>query len=101
MIPSLRHLHLCQEATRLGTVSAVARRMHLTQPAVTQAIANVERYFGSSLFTRDSTGIKPTDAGALCVPRIERVTMQIREGLTELLRRNGRPLANAEQLTLR
>src|SRR3954451_18689440 len=101
MIPSLRHLHLCQEAARLGTVSEVARRLHLTQPAVTQAIANVERYFGSTLFARDSTGMKPTAAGALCTSRIERATMQIREGLTELLRRSGRSISNVDQLTFR
>jgi LysR family transcriptional regulator, regulator for genes of the gallate degradation pathway len=101
MIPSLRHLHLCHEVAQRGTVSDVARHMHLTQPAVTQAIANVEAFFGTPLFVRDSTGMKTTAAGELCLPRMQRATMQIRDGLAELLRRGDRTISHAEQLGLR
>lgn len=101
MIPSLRHLHLCQEVARLGSVSAVARRLHLSQPAVTQAVANVERYFGTPLFTRESAGMKLTEAGSLCAARIERAITQLHDGLAELLRRNGRATDNVESLALR
>lgn len=89
MIPSLRHLHLCQEVSRLQSVSAVARRLHLTQPAVTQAVANVERYFGAPLFARGPAGMKLTEAGIVCLSRIERAVKQLHEGLSELLRRSG------------
>ncbi|NLG74951.1 MAG: LysR family transcriptional regulator [Xanthomonadaceae bacterium] len=101
MMPSLRHLHLTREIVRLGSVSAVSRRLHLSQPAVTQAVANVERYFGTPLFMRESTGMKPTPAGQVCAHRIERATMQLREGLTELLRRSGRASASVDQLLSR
>ncbi len=101
MIPSLRHLQLTREIARLGSVSAVSRRLHLSQPAVTQAVANVERYFGTPLFLRESKGMRLTDAGLVCVQRIERATTQIQEGLTELLRRSGRATANMEQLLSR
>ena len=49
------------EVARLGTLSAAARSAHLSQPAVTQAIANVEQYFGAALFARSSAG--ETDTG--------------------------------------
>jgi DNA-binding transcriptional LysR family regulator len=75
--------------------------MHLTQPAVTQAIARVEGYFGTALFARDPVGMKATAAGELCTPRLERATLQIRDGLIELLRRNGRATNSVEQLSLR
>ncbi|MFL6578552.1 MAG: LysR family transcriptional regulator [Povalibacter sp.] len=101
MTPSLRHLNLCHEVARLGTLSEVARRFHISQPAVTQAIAKVENYFGLTLFTRESTGMKLTAAGAVCAPRIERVTTNVRDALIELLRRNGQPVANIEHLTSR
>src|SRR5690606_24031209 len=101
MMPSLRHLHLTREIVRLGSVSAVSRLLHLSQPAVTQAVANVERYFGTPLFMRESTGMKPTPAGQVCAHRIERATMQLREGLTELLRRSGRASASVDQLLSR
>jgi DNA-binding transcriptional LysR family regulator len=92
---------LCQEVARYGTVTAVARHTHLTQPAVTQAIAKVETYFGAALFTRDATGMKSTAAGELCLPRMERATTQISDGLTEILRRNGRSISDVDQLTFR
>jgi LysR family transcriptional regulator of gallate degradation len=101
MIPSLRHLHLTREIARLGSVSAVSRRLHLSQPAVTQAVANVERYFGAPLFLRESKGMKLTDAGLVCVQRIERATTQLQDGLSELLRRSGRAGADVEQLLAR
>lgn len=101
MTPSLRHLHLCREVARLGTLSAVADRLHLSQPAVTQAVANVERYFGAALFMRESRGMKLTAAGSACAPRIDRAMTQIQEGLTELLRRNGRAVSDVEQIALR
>jgi DNA-binding transcriptional LysR family regulator len=75
--------------------------MHLTQPAVTQAVAKVEAYFGTALFTRDTTGMQVTAAGALCLPRIERAVAQLREGLAELLRRSGQSETNIDQLALR
>ena len=46
---NLRHLHTFGEVARLGSVSAAARAVHISQPAVTQAVAGVERYFGASL----------------------------------------------------
>lgn len=100
MIPSLRHLHLTREIARFGSVSAVSRLMHLTQPAVTQAVANVERYFGTPLFLRESTGMKLNAAGLACTQRIERAMAQVQEGLTELLRRSGRASTDVEQLAL-
>src|SRR5690606_41546701 len=101
MMPSLRHLHLTREIVRLGSVSAVSRRLHLSQPAVTQAVANVERYFGTRLFMRESTGTKPTPAGQVCAHRIDRATMQLREGLTALVRRSGRASAMGAQVPSR
>ena len=85
-LPNLRHLQAFQEVVALGSISAAALRMHLTQSAVTQAIAAVERYFGTSLFTRSSSGMHPTPSGTICALRIERALTQLREGLDELTR---------------
>lgn len=101
MIPSLRHLHLCREVARLGTVSAVSRLSHLSQPAITQAVANVEQYFGTPLFLRESTGMQLTPAGSVCSLRIERALAQLRDGLSELLRRSGKTGVDVGHLALR
>ena len=86
MRPNLRHLHLFREVARLGSVSAAARAVHVSQPAVTQAIAGVERCFDTSLLVRRSTGVSVTAAGALCLARIERLFAHLREALAEITR---------------
>ena len=85
-IPNLRHLQAFLEVVALGSSNAAATRMHLTQSAVTQAIAAVERHFGVSLFTRSSTGMHPTAAGSVCAERVERALAQLRESMEELAR---------------
>jgi len=47
--PNLGHLRVFWEAARLGGVSSAARAVHLSQPAVTQAIHAVERVIGAQL----------------------------------------------------
>lgn len=83
-VPNLRHLQAFLEVVASGGINAAAARMHLTQSAVTQAVAAVERHFGVSLFTRSSTGMHPTAAGTVCAERIERALTQLREAMEEL-----------------
>ncbi len=83
---NLRHLHTFGEVARLGSVSAAARAVHISQPAVTQAVAGVERYFGVSLLTRSNTGVALTAAGELCARRVERSISHLRDAVAELTR---------------
>jgi LysR family transcriptional regulator of gallate degradation len=83
---NLRHLHTFGEVARLGSVSAAARAVHISQPAVTQAVAGVERYFGASLLTRSNSGVALTPAGELCARRIERSISHLRDAVAELTR---------------
>ncbi|HEY0687000.1 MAG TPA: LysR family transcriptional regulator [Steroidobacter sp.] len=82
--PNLRHLQAFNEVVATGSISAAAVKMHLTQSAVTQAIAAIERHFGASLFTRTSSGMQPTAAGAICADRIARALAQLRDGMQEV-----------------
>lgn len=83
MRPNLRHLHCFREIVRLGSLSAAARAMHLSQPAVTQAVAGLEAHFGVRLLDRRSGGVSPTAAGDLCLVRIDRALGQLRDALAE------------------
>jgi DNA-binding transcriptional LysR family regulator len=83
MHPNLRHLHCLREIDRLGSLGAAARAMHMSQPAVTQAVAGLESFFGAQLLTRRSHGVSPTPAGDICLARIERALAQLREALLE------------------
>jgi DNA-binding transcriptional LysR family regulator len=46
-----------------------AAALHISQPALSRSIQNLERQFGSELFLRSSGGIVPTDLGRLYIER--------------------------------
>ena len=46
-----------------GGMSAAARRLHVSQSALSQTINNLEREVGAKLLVRSSAGVRPTDAG--------------------------------------
>lgn len=46
-----------------GGLSAAARRLHLSQPAVSQLVGSLERQLGLRLLVRGSGGVRPTEAG--------------------------------------
>jgi len=47
-----------------GSQSAAARRLHLSQSALSQTIQSLERQLGVQLLARSSTGVTVTEAGA-------------------------------------
>jgi LysR family transcriptional regulator, regulator for genes of the gallate degradation pathway len=89
-IPNLRHLSVLCTVARLGSVSAAARAAHLSQPAVTQAIASLEKSFGTQLFARTAQGMTATEAGRVCAARTERALARIAECVRDSV---PRPLA--------
>lgn len=78
---SLRHLRAFQLVAQLQNVRKAAEAVHLTQPAVTLAIAKLESQMGAALFERSSRGTYLTSAGKLLVARVDRMFEQIDEAL--------------------
>ncbi len=56
---------------RTGSLSAAARRLHLSQPTVRRHVEELEARLGAALFTRGPTGLTPTPTGTLLVPHAE------------------------------
>lgn len=90
---NLRHLAAFAATVRLGSLSAAAQEISLTQPAVTQALAKLERLIGETMFERSQGGMIATDAARLFARRVEdalshiaspRVTMAQMRALIEL-----------------
>jgi DNA-binding transcriptional LysR family regulator len=77
-IPNLRHLYALAEAARQGSISRAADNVHLSQSAVTQGIAGLEKLAGERLFDRTGSGIFPTEAGRRFVARIERAFQKLK-----------------------
>lgn len=71
-IPNLRHLRMVQMIGRLRGVGSASRELNTSQPAVTQAVANLESFVGAEVFDRGSKGTYPTPAGAVFLMRIDR-----------------------------
>jgi DNA-binding transcriptional LysR family regulator len=59
----LREMRAFVAVVEEGGLSAAARRLHLSQPALSQTISTLERQLGVRLLERRSTGVQPTDAG--------------------------------------
>src|SRR5689334_20890271 len=70
--PNLRHLRVFCAVARAQSLSAAAARLPLSQPAMTQAIAGLENYFGATLFNRRNDGMQLTTGGEQCLARVER-----------------------------
>lgn len=68
---NLRHLKAVAAIVDSGSISAAARAVNLTQPAITQAVAKIEATLDTSLFQRTSSGMEPTEAGQLLASRAE------------------------------
>jgi DNA-binding transcriptional LysR family regulator len=54
----------------LGTLVGAAKAVHISQPALTQAIARLESALGADLFFRQNDGMAPTPAADVFYPRV-------------------------------
>ncbi|MEV4621849.1 LysR family transcriptional regulator [Asanoa sp. NPDC049573] len=59
----LREMRAYVAVVEEGGLSAAARRLHVSQPALSQQMSALERELGVDLLTRSSTGVRPTEAG--------------------------------------
>ena len=59
----LRHIEVFQAVMETGSMSAAARLIHLTQSAVSRAVANAEAQLGYPLFHRTGGRLVPTSEG--------------------------------------
>ncbi len=100
---NLRHLRVFLEVAKSGGISAAARTVNLSQPAITQAIAKLEAVFQQKLFARGSTGMFLTEAGALLQARADRALAHIRNGCARALKsqmRDGNSKAGSFELLI-
>ncbi len=66
---NLGRLHLLHELSVLGTISAVAEAVHLTRPAVSQQLSQLEEDLDTVLIERHGRGVQLTPAGMRLVAR--------------------------------
>jgi len=83
----IEELRAFQAVAELGSFSRAAERIHLTQPAISKRIANLEHKLQAQLFDRIGGSVQLTSAGALLLERAAEVLLEledIRRGISNL-----------------
>ena len=65
----LRHLELLAALSETATMRGAAARLHLSQPAISKMLGEIEGCFGARLFERSHQGIPANALGASAVFR--------------------------------
>ncbi len=68
---NLRHLRAMAAITRLGSITAAAQAISITQPAITQALAKLESQLDHPLFERRPDGMAALPAATIFAPRVD------------------------------
>ena len=99
---NLRHLKAFREVAKYKSISKASSHVHLSQPAITQAIAKLELIVGVDLFDRHGKGMFPTEPGELFLNRTTRALNYIQEGAKLAIKvattRKTKGFANFDQL---
>lgn len=69
----LEQLNYLWEVAKCHSISIAAERLHITQPAVSQAIKSIEEALGEDIFVRSKNGVFLTAFGELLLPHVQEV----------------------------
>lgn len=75
----LRHIEVFNAVMLTGSVSAAARMINVTQPAVSRTLQHAELQLGFPLFQRVGGRLKPTVEAQTLYPHVERLFAQLDE----------------------
>ena len=81
--PSLRQLRAFEAVARCTSIGGAAKELGLSQPAVTQMIAQLETVLAVSLLERRRSGSFLTPLGSVLLPRVQRLFAHIQSALCD------------------
>src|SRR5215212_637093 len=79
-----RRLLIFRAVARAGSISAAARELGWTQPAVSQHVRALERAAGCALLLRGAGGVELTEPGRVLLARADAVAGQLHMAEEEL-----------------
>ena len=97
----LRHLQVLVKLAELGSLKRCAEALGMSQPAVTQLLADLERLVELPLFDRHSRGVRLTAAGVHLLPLTRRMLDNLAEGAEILtaMKRQGEGVVRIAAIT--
>lgn len=72
--------HIFYTVARCGNISAAAKKLYISQPAVSKSISRLEESFASPLLIRSSRGVTLTENGQLLYKHLDTAFQAIRQG---------------------
>lgn len=79
--------HIFYTVAQCGNISAAAKKLYISQPAVSKSISRLEENFASPLLIRSSRGVTLTENGRLLYRQLETAFQAIRQG-EEMISKN-------------
>lgn len=77
-MPQLNLYHIFYTTASQGSISGAARKLFISQPAVSKAIARLEEEMGTQLFCRTAKGVALTESGDILYHQLETAFQAIR-----------------------
>jgi DNA-binding transcriptional LysR family regulator len=86
---NLRQLQTLLVIAECRSISRAAERLHVSQPAVTKSLRELERSLGVALFERSARGLSPTRYGDSLIRHAKSVSAELRHAGEELAALRG------------
>ncbi|HET9576700.1 MAG TPA: LysR family transcriptional regulator [Usitatibacter sp.] len=80
----LRDLHILGTVVRCGSMAKAALQLSMSQPAVSESVANLEDVFGVRLLDRSARGVEPTGYGRALLGRADVAFDELRQGVRDI-----------------
>ena len=81
---TLRDLHLFFTVVQHGSMAKAAAQLGISQPSVSEVIANLEQTLDARLFDRRPRGVEPTLYGRALLTRTRAVFDELRQGVNDI-----------------
>lgn len=76
----IRHMQVLVKLTELGSMRRTAQAVNMTQPAISQLVAELEALLETELFFRHARGVEPTGVTKSLLPIAHRILSAVEDG---------------------
>lgn len=75
----IEQLSIVIEVARYGSISLASKKLHISQPTISQAISALEKELGVRIFQRSRFGTVPTKRGKLIIEKANEILEKVEE----------------------